>query len=107
MVERFRTLDLRDERNLRRADFRQNLPGLPHVVCRSHEAQGDHVDARPDTELQIVDVFRRQRVGCQLHTGRVDALVLVERAALDDPCDDVASIGRFDLELDAAVIEEQ
>ena len=83
MIERLGPLDLRDQRDVRRADFRQYLARLPHVVRAADEAERHHVDSELRAELEIVDVFRRQRIGRKLDAGRVDPLVLVERAAFE------------------------
>ena len=62
VIERFGPLDLGDQRNVG-APISVRICRACHMSsARAHEAQRNHVDAKLRAELQIVDVFRRQRL---------------------------------------------
>ena len=107
MGERRRPFELRDERHPRAMRLGDELARAVEVVGGLDEAERDHVHAEREAEREIVLVLRRDRRGRQRHAGRVDALVLAELAAVDDRRLNLPAVGRFDVQLDAAVGEQQ
>ena len=77
------------------------------IVRRLHEAERDQVDAELEAESQVLFVLRRHRAGRQPHAGRVDALVLAERAAVDDARHELVAARARHAQLDLAVVEQQ
>ena len=107
VLERFRPLQLGDERDVRAAGFRHQLARLPEVGRGLHEADRDHVDAERQPEPQVVDVLRRDRRRRQRHARRVDALVLADFAAFDHGRLNLPAVGRIDAQFDEAVGQQQ
>jgi len=103
----FRTLELGDELDIRRARPAGFLPGLPEDGRTLHEAQGHEIDRGADAETQIADVLLREARGRELHAGHVDALVLPECSSLDDDGAHLLVGHLDDAQLDSPVVYEQ
>ena len=90
------------ERDAFSADFREDLPRVRQIVGFTHETQRDHVDAKLGAELQVVDVFQRERCGRQRNSRGIDPLVLAQQPSLLDPRHNFAAVRCLDRELDLA-----
>ena len=72
-----------------------------------NETQRHEVNAGRDTELEVRDVFRRQRCRWQPHAGSIDAFVLPQYPSIDDRRPNVAVAGILHAQLDSPVVEQQ
>ncbi len=84
MLERLRPLELRHERHGGSVRFAHQPAGLLEVRGALHEAQGDHVDAEREPELQVLDVLRRDGRRRQRNARRVDPFVLADFAVFEN-----------------------
>src|SRR6185503_2001859 len=107
VLERFRPRQLRHDRRVVAVRGAGQHPHSPQIGGGLDEAQGHQIHAEQEAELQIVDVFRRHGRRGKHHAGRVDALVLAERAALHDRRSNVGPVRVFDAQFDQTVREQQ
>ncbi len=84
----------------------QTAAHMAHVVRGTHERYGDGVYALAYGEDQVFFIFFGQRRNLDRNAGEIDALVLAQRAAVDDLADDVVAVDGADVELDQAVGEQ-
>ena len=76
-------------------------------VGRADERQRDQVDAEAQREAQVLGVLVGHRGHADRHVGQRDALVVGDRAALDDEAADVVAVDGGDLDGDLAVVDQQ
>src|SRR6202000_1761634 len=84
-VDRFRLLDLGDQRDPRAAHVGHDLAGQARVVRGADEGHRDDVRAGGQGPAQVGLVLFRQRGGADADAGQVDALVVGDLPADDDP----------------------
>ena len=88
--DRFRPLDLRDQRNGGPGAIR-NRSRFENIVWRLHEAESNEIDAELQAESQVLRVLGRDRAGGQPDARGIDAFVLSERSAVDDARHDLVA----------------
>ena len=76
------------------------------IIRCANEGDGDGVDALADGEYEVLLVLVGERGDFDGDAGEVDALVLAERAAVDNLADYVLAFDHVDAQLDEAVGEE-
>ncbi len=88
------------------AERRNAIAHEGHVLGRAHEGDGDGVDAVIERELEVFGVFLRQRRRAHQHSGKIDAFVLAQHAAVDDIAGHVFAVDFVDAQLDEPVGEQ-
>ncbi len=105
-IDRFRLLDLGDQRDAGAAHVGHDLAGQARVVRGADEGHRDDVRAGGQGPAQVGLVLFRQRGGADADAGQVDALVVGDLPADDDPQVHAAAADAGDVELDVAVVDE-
>src|SRR5208282_3935494 len=105
MVDGLRLFELGDDRNLF-AIGGDDLFHHLHVGGAAHERDGDRVDAVREAKVQVLAVFFRKGGDRERDSGKVDAFVFAEHAAVEHIAEHIFTAHAADPQFDEAITEQ-
>ena len=104
VIDALAVLDLGDDADLG-VVLVQQVADVVDVLCGAHEGSCDEIEALLCAEDDIVAVALAHIRHGQMHAGDVDALLVLDLAAIQHLADDVGVVDGLDLQLDQAVVQ--
>ena len=83
----------------------QQVADIVHVLCGAHKGGGDEIIALLDAEDDVILIALAHIRHGQVHAGHIDALLVLDLAAIQYGADDVGVVHGLDLQLDQAVVQ--